>query len=232
VIEMTAKRLTRREFLKITAVSMGSMAALAACGGAATPQPAAEPAQEQEEAAAPAAPAGEKVQIRVAHAWDASFWPRQEEFDKKFNETHPDIEAIGENTPWGEFRNKYMTQAAAGSLPDIIYCQFALAQQFIQQGSFINLQSYIDADPNFKLDDFTAPSLVSYKKDGDLYLVPYDEGPLLLYWNVDMFDKQGVEHPTPDWTMEDLLEAAIKLTHGEGPNKVLVLMGCPHPMVR
>jgi multiple sugar transport system substrate-binding protein len=122
-----------------------------------------------------------------------------------------------------------MTQAAAGSLPDLLYCQFAWAQQFIQQGSFINLQSYIDADPNFKLDDFTPPSLVSYKKDGDLYLVPYDEGPLLLYWNVDMFDKQGVKHPTADWTMDDLLEAAIQLTHGEGPNKVFGFDGLPAP---
>ena len=99
----------------------------------------------------------------------------------------------------------------------------------IQQGSLINLQPYIDAQADFNIDDFTKPSLVSYKKDGDLHVIPYDEGPLLLYWNVDMFDEAGVPHPTPDWTMDDLLEAAIKLTKGEGVDRIFGFDGLPAP---
>ena len=212
--------LSRRKFLQLSAVAAGG-AALAAC------VPAAPGGQSGSEGAA--SPDGAKTEIRVAHAWDASFWPTQEAFDAQFNEQNPELNVIGENTPWGEFRNKYMTQAAANALPDIMYCQFAWAQQFISQGSFINHQPYIDAQADFNLDDFTAPSLVSYKKEGDLYVIPYDEGPLLLYWNVDMFDEAGVAHPTVDWTMDDMLDAAIKLTKGEGPEKGYGFAGLPAP---
>ncbi len=214
---MQTNGLSRRSFLKWSATLAGT-AALAAC---APPAPGAQTGA--------AAPEAAKTEVRVAHAWDASFWPRQEEFDKQFNEKHADIQVVGENTPWGEFRNKYMTQAAANALPDVMYCQFAWAQQFIQQGSLINLQPYIDNQADFNIDDFTKPSLVSYKKDGDLYVVPYDEGPLLLYWNVDMFDEAGVPHPTVDWTMDDLLEASIQLTKGEGMDKVFGFDGLPMP---
>ncbi|MFN8495528.1 MAG: sugar ABC transporter substrate-binding protein [Caldilineaceae bacterium] len=216
---MQKQGLSRRKFLQITGAGLASAAILAAC------TPAAPGAQKSGAGGATTA----KTEIRVAHAWDASFWPRQEEFDKQFNGKHGDLNVIGENTPWGEFRNKYMTQAAAGALPDLLYCQFAWAQQFIQQGSFVNLQPYIDKQTDFNLDDFTKPSLVSYKKNGDLYLVPYDEGPLLLYWNVDMFDAAGIPHPTVDWTMDNLLEAAQKLTKGEGVNKVFGFDGLPGP---
>lgn len=220
---MQSNQLSRRRFLQLSGMGAASAVLLAACQAPAA-APGTGPA-----AGGEAAPAAAKTEIRVAHAWDASFWPVQEEFDQKFNEKYPELNVVGENTPWGEFRNKYMTQAAAGALPDIIYCQFAWAQQFIQQGSLINIQPYIDAQADFNIDDFTKPSLVSYKKDGNLHLVPYDEGPLLLYWNVDMFDEAGVPHPTPEWTMDDLLEAALKLTRGDGTEKVFGFDGLPAP---
>lgn len=208
---MQQSSLSRRKFLQLSALTVGG-AALAAC------VPAAPGGQTSSGGAA--APAAAQTEIRVAHAWDASFWPTQEAFDKQFNEKHPDLKVVGENNTFGEYRNKYMTQAAAGALPDIMYCQFAWAQQFMQQGSFLNLQPYIDAQADFNIDDFTKPSLVTYKMDGNLYVIPYDEGPLLLYWNVDLFDEAGLAHPTVDWTMDDMLNAALKLTKGEGPDRV------------
>ncbi len=68
-----------------------------------------------------------KVEISVAHAWDASFWPRQQQFDRLFMERHPNIVVKAENTPWGEFRTKYLAQAAGGSLPDLLYIHFSWA---------------------------------------------------------------------------------------------------------
>ena len=100
--------MSRRKFLQLSAVTVGG-AALAACV----------PAAPAGQGSGSAAPAGAKTEVRVAHAWDASFWPTQEAFDKQFNEEHADLNVVGENTPWGEFRNKYMTQAAAGAMPDI-----------------------------------------------------------------------------------------------------------------
>jgi multiple sugar transport system substrate-binding protein len=238
--------------LGLGASSIGAI--LAACGqspsggqgAAATTAPAAEPT------AAPAAPEptaasifnidegtsvdyptsaigdpSSPVEISVAHAWDAVFFERQKQFDQLFMQRHPNIVVKAENTPWGEFRQKYVTQAAGNALPDIMYVQFAWAQEFIKQGLFVALDDYIQKESAFNLDDFTPQSLVSYQRDGKLWGIPYDEGPGNLYYNKDLFDAAGVGYPDDNWTLEDLKAAALKITSGEGPNKIFGLGELP-----
>jgi multiple sugar transport system substrate-binding protein len=97
----------------------------------------------------------------------------------------------------------------------------------IKGGIFIPLDDYIKNETEFNLEDFTKASLVSYQRDGKLWLVPYDEGPANLYYNKDLFDKGGVEYPNENWTLDDLKAAALKLTSGEGPNKIFGLGELP-----
>ena len=170
-----------------------------------------------------------KVEISVAHAWDAVFWTRQVEFDKLFMQRHPNIVVKAENTPWGDFLQKYVAQAAGGTMPDVMYVHFSWAQQLIQQGAIIPLDDFTAQQDDFNIDDFTRPSLVSYRKDGKLYCVPYDEGPGILYYNKEIFDKAKIDYPSDDWTLQDLKEVAIKLTQGEGPKKQFGFANTPSP---
>jgi multiple sugar transport system substrate-binding protein len=142
---------------------------------------------------------------------------------------HPNITVRSENTPFSEYLQKYLTQAAAGTLPDLMYVQFAWAQQLIEQGSLIELDNYIAQATDFNLEDFTEPSLVSYRSNDKLYGIPYDEGPGILFYNKDIFDNAGVGYPDDTWTLDTLKEAAIKLTSGEGPNKIYGLADTPVP---
>jgi len=50
---------------------------------------------------------------------------RQNQFDKLFSERHPNIAIEAENTTFADYLQKYTTQAAGGSLPDIMYTQFS-----------------------------------------------------------------------------------------------------------
>ena len=253
--EMIRRGFTRRQILKLglhLGLSGSSLAALlAACGQA----PGGQPAASQPTAAPAAAPTpaqqaalfdegegaqgpwptsavadpGSQVEISVAHAWDATFFERQKQFDKLFMQRHPNIVVKAENTPFGEYLQKYLTQAAGGTLPDILYVQFAWAQQLIKDGLLLPLDDYIAKEKDFNLDDFVKPSLVSYQRDGKLYGIPYDEGPGMLYYNKDLFDKAGVAYPDDTWTLDTLKEAALKLTSGEGPNKIFGLADVPSP---
>ncbi len=255
--ELMRRGLSRREVLKIGmrlglgATSLGAL--LAACGQA----PAA-PSADQPAAAPTAAPAaqpeptaasifdasvgasgpwpssgvaepGSPVEISVAHAWDATFFERQKQFDQLFMERHPNIIVKAENTPWGEFRQKYVAQAAGGALPDLLYVQFAWAQELIKNGLFIALDDYIAREADFNIDDFTPASLVSYQRDGKLWGIPYDEGPGNLYYNKDLFDAAGIGYPDDSWDLERLKAVAIQLTQGEGPNKIFGLAELPSP---
>jgi multiple sugar transport system substrate-binding protein len=170
-----------------------------------------------------------KVTLSVSHAWDATFMQRQNQFDTLFMQRHPNIEIKAENTQFSDYLQKYTAQAAGNALPDIMYVQFAWAQQLIKGGLLRPLDDYIAQQKDFNLPDFTKQSLVSYQREGKLYGVPYDEGPANLYYNKDLFDKSGVKYPDENWTLEDLKAAAIKMTSGEGANKIFGLGELPSP---
>ena len=256
--ELTRRGFSRREVIKIGlrlglgATSMGAL--LAACGGtpaapagggsaAATAAPA--PAAEAPTAATslydPAEGANaawpksvvadptDKVELSVAHAWDATFFERQKQFDTLFMQRHPNITIKAENTPWGQFRQKYLAQAAGGALPDLFYVHFSWAQDLAKSKTMIALDDYIAKEKDFNLDDFIKSSLPSYQRDGKLWVIPYDEGPGIMYYNKDLFDKAGVKYPDDTWTLDDLKANAIKLTSGEGANKIFGLLSTPTP---
>ncbi|HEY7029788.1 MAG TPA: sugar ABC transporter substrate-binding protein [Thermomicrobiales bacterium] len=172
----------------------------------------------------------EKITLSVSHAWDATFMERQNQFDELFTQRHPNIGIAAENTsPFSDYLPKYTTQAAGGKLPDIMYTQFSWAQQFIQNDLFIAVDDYIAKQPDFNLPDFTPQSLVSYKYQDKLWGVPYDEGPANLYYNRDLFDKAGIGYPDETWTLDSLKDAALKLTSGEGGDKIYGLGELPTP---
>jgi len=178
-----------------------------------------------------AAAAGEVVEIRCTHSWPAELWPRQEQFDDTFNEEHPNIKVVGENVVWGDYVPKLTAGAAAGTMPDLMYCQYAWAQNFIVGRTVISLQPYLNNDPEFwGEEDFNPESLKSYLFKGDLYFIPYDEGPTnMIYYNKRIFDEVGYPYPhsDKDWTYEDMLLAAKELTFGEGNERVWGWNGIP-----
>jgi multiple sugar transport system substrate-binding protein len=162
------------------------------------------------------------VTITVAHSWTPGDFVRQQQFDYFFQKRHPNISIKAENAgdSSANFLTKYLSQASGGSLPDVMFNGFGFAQTFISAGSFLALDDYIAKEPDFKLDDFTKPSTGYYKAGGKLYSIPYDCGPVMLYYNKDLFDKAGVGYPDASWTLDTLREAAKKLTTGDGPSKV------------
>src|SRR6185369_14883710 len=50
------------------------------------------------------------------------------------------------------------------------------------------------------------------KVDGKQIAIPYDSGPMVIFYNKDMFKAAGVADPKPGWTMDDFNAAAKKLT--------------------
>ena len=231
VRELAEQNVSRREILEIGAklgLSMTALSAILAEADLASVEAAGTgPGWPKTHVPEPKSP----VTISVAHAWEASFWPRQVAFDRAFMKRHPNIKIKAENTPWGSFLTKYLTQAAGGSLPDLIYLHYSWVQNFIKLGTIIPLDPYIAKQPDFNIRDFTKPSLVAYKslKNGQFYAIPYDEGPQVLYYNKDIFDKAKMPYPDESWTLAHMKQVAQKLTHGTGPKKVFGFGDLPDP---
>lgn len=203
---MLAQQLSRRRFLQVSGIGAAG-ALLAAC--AAPAAPGAAPAGDAGEAA----PSGEKIILTRGHHWEASFRPRQEEFDQMFLEEHPEFGPfdITYNT-WAEHNQIVPTWAAAGTLPDVIYVHGRYAFPWAFEGITRSLQDYVDNDDEFNVEGIWEESLRLYRFRNNLHAIPYDHGPIILGYNKDLFDEAGVPYPDDTWTMDDLLEAAKALT--------------------
>lgn len=170
-----------------------------------------------------------KVTVTMAITSDAVMEVRHLQFAKFFKQLHPNIEIKREITPFADYLTKYVTQAAGGSLPDLMYSHYSWAQNFIKNNIFAPLDDFIAATPDFNMADYTPATLSFFRSNGKLYSLPTDSAPKMLYYNKEIFDKAGIKPPDKSWTWQKLQEVAKELTTGSGVNKQFGFTPMPIP---
>lgn len=207
---------TRRHFLRFAGATM-SAAALAAC------VPAAPASQAPGEGAA-----AEKTEV-VWTFWgteDPAFIENQRKLAQPFMDAHPDI--IVEPVPTSDrYNEKMLTMLAAGSKADSVKVSSDFLARFVAEGVLRPLDEIVEADPNFKLDEFYPYTLAQNCQihNGKLYGLPNGESARVVYFNVDMFKNAGLPDPRElyekgEWTHDVYFDSALALTKGEGADKV------------
>ncbi|MGC9335616.1 MAG: ABC transporter substrate-binding protein, partial [Anaerolineae bacterium] len=191
---------------------------LAGCGPTAAPtqppaaQPTAEPAVVQ--------PEDEEITL----LW--GFWGSPEEkasherVAQAFMAEHPNIKFEYMFAPWDDYFTKLKTVWAGGdptAIPDVLFLW--PTPSYATRGVLENLQPYVERD-NYDLDEYWPYLLDSARYEGDVYGLPRDIEAHALYYNKKLFDEAGVAYPTDDWTWDDLLAAAEKLTKVEASGRV------------
>jgi multiple sugar transport system substrate-binding protein len=76
----------------------------------------------------------------------------------------------------------------------------------------LDLQPLIDADATFDIADYPATLLAPFRRGSGLYGLPHEVNFRVLTYNKQAFDAAGLSYPSAEWTMDDLLNAAQKLT--------------------
>lgn len=136
-----------------------------------------------------------------------------------FRKKRPDIYLDVIHVPSMQYSSKLQTLIAGQTPPDVMYMGLEDFPRYAQGGAFMDLQSFIDSDTSFKVDEFYPQLVEPFKYKGHLYGVPKDFATLVLYYNKDLFDKAGVAYPNDKWTWKDFRSAAEKLTkdtNGDG----------------
>lgn len=189
---------------------------LGACGGAAAPAPAEQPAKEEpaealaatEEPAAeaPAAteePAAEvaqsgKVQIRWFVGLGTGTDPAQVEVEKKvvedFNASHPNIELVIELVNYDAARDTLSTEMASGNPPDIVGpVGVSGAEAF--HGQWLDLAPLIEKT-RYDTSQFDEGAVAFYKVGGEGQIgLPFAIFPSMLYYQRELFDEAGLNYP-------------------------------------
>jgi ABC-type glycerol-3-phosphate transport system substrate-binding protein len=123
---------------------------------------------------------------------------------------YPDIKIQLDTAAWPDYWTKLPTLAASNQLPDIVGLQSLRAPGF--SSLMVPLDDKIARD-KFDIDAFDRSIVAGLSHDGHVFALPYDFGPLLVFYNADAFAKAGLAAPKVGWTVADFIKDAKALTH-------------------
>lgn len=122
---------------------------------------------------------------------------------------YPDIKVTLTTTGWVDYWTRLPVLAASGQLADIVSMQSLRMPNFYSLLEPLN--DRIEAD-KFDVGAFTPSIIGGMSVDKQLYGLPYDVGPWVIYYNQDALEAAGVPLPKPGWTLAEFTDAAKKLT--------------------
>jgi len=225
------KSISRRDFLKAAAAISGGTLLAACAQPAASPQPAAAPAQPTaapaqpssapvQPTAAPAASGGKKTISFSTYTW-SSFEGAMNNILDDFEKANPGVQVERQFFAGDGYWDKIQTQIAAGTPPDVGMADYGHTVSYAKSGHLLDITDIV-TQAEFPLDKMMPAGVSHYRwktgdfdsgaPDGRLYGLPSDAQSHVFAYNKTMFDDAGVSYPTDDWTWDDLLAAAKKIT--------------------
>ncbi len=84
------------------------------------------------------------------------------------------------------------------------------------QGLLHDLTPFLEADPDFRPQDFYPGTLEGYRRNGHTWGLPTTVQVTLICYDRTALDQTGLPHPRPGWTWDDFLTTAHALTVRQG----------------
>jgi multiple sugar transport system substrate-binding protein len=125
---------------------------------------------------------------------------------------YPKITVKFQTTSFPDYWTKLAAQASGGDAACILGMQSLRTPglgQLLKPLDDLAKQNGVD------MADFDKSITDGLSINGKLVAVPYDLGPLVVFYNKTAFKKAGVPEPKPGWTVQDFLSAGKSLTSGK-----------------
>jgi len=132
----------------------------------------------------------------------------------EFERQNPDIRVELIHIP-DAYPHKVRLMAASGKMPDVLFMESQTMPGFAKSGVLRDLGPFLDADTELRRDDFYPPVMDAMSWKGTLYGIPRDLSNLVMFYNQRLFDEAGVPYPEANWTYEDMVAKAKRLTNGD-----------------
>jgi multiple sugar transport system substrate-binding protein len=131
----------------------------------------------------------------------------------RFEELNPQYHVRFVHIPGDGYWTKVKTMFAGGVPPDVMYMGGGYVQELAAAGLLLDVRERLETPgATLNLAEFLPTSLDAYTWDGRLYGIPRDVAPIAVYYNKELFDQSQVPYPTRDWTRDDYLAIARRLT--------------------
>ncbi len=140
-----------------------------------------------------------------------SFTEEQKILDA-FERSHPKIKLKLVYAPWGNYTEKILVLTVGGIAPDVMWTIPGDMPFYSSRQILMDITDQVAHDPTLDTTKYFPHALDMCSYKNRLYALPRDVNCLFYAYNKKMFDESHVPYPTADWTWDDLLNKAIKLT--------------------
>lgn len=145
-----------------------------------------------------------------------------ESLGAEFAEQNPRVASVKiESFNLDELDTLVTTQISAGDAPDVSWLPVESSAEYIKAGALVDLRETIDATEGFDFDDLIPSLLERWEADDAVYGIPFSTGPLVMYYNKDVYAEAGVKDPGQlieegNWTWDTFRETSQELTDATG----------------
>lgn len=152
------------------------------------------------------APSGENVTITYSNF--VANGGNEENLDAivaAFEAENPGITVNVTTLPYGDYFTALQTDLVAGTQADVFDIEYANYRAYVESGVAAPLEGVNQGAYRTSL-------VEAYQTDGVQYALPSSFSTVVLIFNKELFDANGLEYPTADWTWEDETAAAEVIT--------------------
>jgi len=148
---------------------------------------------------------------------------------KEFQKQNPNIKIKETYTDGGTYQTKLQVWFSSNTAPDVLGIAADLIYPYKDLGVIEDLTPYMQKDDMLNGDVWESSAIDAFTFDGKVLAAPYICKTMAIAYNKDLFDEAGVPYPTADWTEEEMIDMARKLTKGTGPEKQWGIRLCTYP---
>ncbi len=163
---------------------------------------------------------GGKVEIEY---WQYFFESKKNLVDSlitAFEKENPNIKVVHTTFPYDQYNEKVAASIPAGRGPDVINLYYGWLPKYVDSGYLIPLP---ESDfPLATIEKDFIPMVQAAKFDGKYWALPTAVRSLAIFYNIDLWKAAGLDPTRPPKTLDDLVQAAKKLTKRDAAGKMTV----------
>lgn len=130
-----------------------------------------------------------------------------------FEDRNPDVKIELIHIPGqSEYRTRLAADFAAGSPADVVLINYRRFGPYAAKAAIEPLGPYLEKSTVISKDDFYSQAIEPFTWQRQVMCIPQNLSSLVVFYNKNLFDQAGVAYPKTDWTWEDFLSTAQKLT--------------------
>lgn len=142
--------------------------------------------------------------------------PMGEVLNEFFEETGISTEVlyVPSQGGWAGYFSKIQTMIASGDVPDIIRIAIEGFRMFQEADLLVPFNDFLEKYPEAKkiIEEQHPNIMAPFIVDGKIYGITFDWNNVVTHINTNILKERGLEMPPPDWTLDDFLEYAKRMT--------------------